>query len=292
MSEEYFVASMPMLSITGGSMDIASTPFGKKHRDGSEKFFYRCSKNPKFKQYYISAEDCPRHSKEFLDEMKVRLSRLAYSQEFLAEFTDELRRLFSEELLKEICVLKRKTPNPRESHYLGVDVAGFGKDESAFSEFARNSLKLIEQREFVLEKNNFTTETTRRILTLDLIYNNKKIGVDDGGMGFGVFSELMDKDQTKRKTEALNNASRQTTRDGSKSKKLLKEEMYLNLLSLMENKKIKLLDDDEIIASLSSVQYEEDGRVFASYNHPVESIIRGVWEASKDKTLNIFVHAF
>lgn len=291
MSEEYFIAVLPMLSVIDGSMDIASTPSGKKHKDGSEKYFYKCSKDPKFKKYYISAEDCPRHSEEFLKDMKERLSRLAYAQEFLAEFTDELKRLFSEELLKEILILKRKNPNFEEQHYLGADIAGYGKDESAISEFAKKN-KIIYQREFILEKHNLTTETTKRIITLDLIWNNKKLGIDGGGLGFGVVSELMSDIRTKRKTEDLNNASRTTNYDGTKSKKLLKEEMYLNLLSLMENKKVFLLDDDEIFASLSSVQYEEDGKIFASYNHPAESIIRGVWEASQDKTLPFFVHGF
>jgi hypothetical protein len=41
-------------------------------------------------------------------------------------------------------------------------------------------------------------------------------------------------------------------------KRLLKEEMYFNLLNLMEKGQIKLLDDDELIASLSSVQYERN----------------------------------
>jgi len=290
MSEEYFIAVMPMLSIIKGTMDIASTPFGKKHKDGTEKFFYKCSKNKKFKKYYVNAEDCPRHTPEFLKEMKKRMTKLAYAQEFLAEFTDKLLQLYDTDLIKEICSGKRLKRKPWEKHYLGIDVAGFGKDESAFSEFAKTRFKKIEQREFILEKNNLTTETTKTIERLDLIWDNKGIGLDDGGMGFGVYSECLGKERLKRKTEALNNASRQTTYDGTKSKRLLKEDMYLNLLSWMENKEIILLDDDEIIASLTSVQYEEDGSIHAGYNHPVESIIRGVWEASKDKTLNIFIY--
>ena len=41
MSEEYFIASMPMLSVINGSMDISSTPAGKRHKDGTEKFLWR-----------------------------------------------------------------------------------------------------------------------------------------------------------------------------------------------------------------------------------------------------------
>ncbi len=101
----------------------------------------------------------------------------------------------------------------------------------------------------------------------------------------------MDQDQTKGKTIALNNSSRDANEWGTKSKKLLKEEMYINLLTLMENKKIYFLDDDEVRNSLSSIQHD-DGRIYGSYSHVVEGIIRAVWLATKDKDLKLFVHSF
>ncbi len=100
MSEEYFIATLPMLSVTRGTMDIASTPAGKKHRDGSEKFFYKCSKDPDFELIFVSAEDCPRHTEEFLQKARKRLSKLAYAQEFLAVFTDELKRIFDDDIIE------------------------------------------------------------------------------------------------------------------------------------------------------------------------------------------------
>ena len=292
MSEEYFEATMPMLSVSKGSMDIASTPAGKKHKDGSEKFFFKCSKDKGFKKYYISAKDCPRHSKKFLKKQRGRMSKLAYAQEYEAIFTDELKRLFDDDLINELCILSRKEIiNKKNDHYLGVDIAGFGKDENTFEVFEKLEKEKLEQRENVIEKRNYTTETTTRITILDKSYDLKKIGVDDGGVGFGVYSELMDQDQTKGKTIALNNSSRDANEWGTKSKKLLKEEMYINLLTLMENKKIYFLDDDEVRNSLSSIQHD-DGRIYGSYSHVVEGIIRAVWLATKDKDLKLFVHSF
>ena len=290
MSEEYFISVIPMLSVIRGSMDIASTPFQKKHKDGTEKFFYKCSKDEIFKKYYVSAEDCPRHTKEFLAKQKERLTKLAYAQEYLAVFTDELKRLFDDELIKKILTLKRvETINRRNKFYIGVDVAGFGKDECTYEVFEKMSNKTIEQRENIIEKRNFTTDTSKKIINLNLSYNFHKIGIDDGGIGFGVFSELMNEEKTKRKTEALNNSSRDTNADGTKSTKLLKEEMYLNLLTLMETHRIKLLDDDEVKLSLESIQHE-DGKIFGSYSHVAEGIIRAVWLAEKDKSLNIYIY--
>jgi len=292
MTEEYFIATLPMMSVVKGSMDIASTPFGKLHGDGTEKFFYKCSLNPKFKKYYVSAEDCPRHTEEFLEEARNRLSKLAYAQEFLAMFTDALTSLFSKELLDNICILE-KSKHLKGDFYLGVDIAGFGKDDTTFEIFKRRPDNIIEQIDSIVEKRNYTTDTTRKILELNRSYDFiKKIGVDDGGIGFGVYSELMNDMSIRRKVIPLNNASRPTDYEGKKSRKLLKEEMYYNLLALMEQRRIRLLKDDEVIASLLSMQIDEDGRVFGSNSHISEGIIRGVWCAEKQKGLNIFARSF
>ncbi len=292
MSEEYFIAVMPMLSIIRGSIDIASTPKGKHHKDGSERFFYKCSYDKKFKKYYISAEDCPRHTKEFLQDARERMSKLSYAQEYLAIFTDELMRIIDDDMLKELCVLKREDViNQRNQHFLGCDIAGLGKDECTYEGFEVRG-NIIYQRENIIEKRNYTTDTSKKIIALNRAYNYSKIGIDDGGPGFGVYCELMDNDSTKRKTLALNNASRPTDREGNKSRKLLKEEMYQNLIVLAENKRLKLLDDDEVKASLASMQFDEDGKIFGFNSHVAEGIVRGLWLAEKEKGLKIFARSF
>jgi len=292
MDELYFVSAIPTISVSKGSIDIGSTPAGKRDKEGNEKFFYRCSKDEHFKKFYISAEDCPRHTKEFLQREKERMSKLQYAQEYLAQFLDELKRVFEEELIKKICVGKRRDEVLKNrTYYIGIDVAGFGKDDCTYEVFHKTDNEKLIQVENIIEKRNWTTDTTKRILQLNETYNFKKIGVDDGGVGFGVFSELMKEEKTKRKTYALNNASRTIDKDGEKNKKLLKEEMYLNLLSLMENNKIILLDDDEVKDSLRSIQHEDE-KIYGSNSHIVEGIIRACWLASEDKSLKPFIRIF
>jgi hypothetical protein len=280
-----------MLSITKGSMDIASTPFRKKDKEGNETFFYKKSKDEQFKKFFVSAEDCPRHTKEFLENEKKNMSRLHYAQEYLAQFLDELKRLFDENLINNCCKEKRRDRVGTGKFYIGCDIAGYGEDECTYEILEKMQDKSIVQRDSIIEKRNLTTDTSKKIITLNNIWNFKKIGVDDGGVGFGVFSELMNEEKTKKKTEALNNASRQTDNEGERTKRLLKEEMYFNLLMLMEQGRIKLLDDDEIKASLSSIQYDGE-KIWGSYSHICEGIIRGAWLAEKDKSLNIFAHSF
>jgi hypothetical protein len=274
-----------MLSVSGGSMDIASTPFGKRTKEGEETFFYKCSKDDHFKHFYISAEDCPRHTKEFLAREKARLTRLQYAQEYLAQFLDELRRIFSDNWIKDVCTLKRRNKFIPGHYYCGVDVAGWGKDVGTIEVLDLINSKNIEQVENEILSKKLTTETSKRIKEVNLIYNFRGIGVDDGGAGFGVFSELMDDNKTKRKTTALNNASRIKNINEDHTK-LLKEEMYQNLINLGEKGVLHLLDDDEIKTSLASIQFE-DNKIFAINGHIVEGIIRAAY-LIKTKPLNLY----
>jgi len=291
MHEDYFVSALPTLSLTKGSMDIASTPFGKKDKEGNEKFFYKCYKDETFKKFIVSMEDCPRKDPKMIEKMKIRLSKRQFAQEFLNHFSDDDFRLFTDEWIEKVCILKRTQVNKTNRLYLGNDVAGFGEDECTFEIGEKCEDQVLRQRENIVKQGLKTTETSKKIIELETQYNFKKIGVDDGGIGFGVYCELMDNEKTKKKVIALNNASRETDANEEKSKKLLKEEMYFNLISMGEQKKLELLDDDEIKASLSSIQYE-DGKVFGSYAHITEGIIRFAWLAYQDKSLNIISHTF
>lgn len=285
MSEEYFIAVMPQLSVVKGTMDIASTPSGRLHKDGSYKFFYERSQDPNFKKYYISAEDCPRHTKEFLANQEEMMSSLAYAQEYKAEFLDAELRLFDEDLINKACVLS-KTSNHQGDYFIGVDVAGLGRDDCTYEIFELMSNNMILQRDNMVEKRNYTTDTTNKIISLDSTYNFVKIGVDDGGVGFGVYSELLDNENTKRRTIPLNNSSRPVDHTGTKSRRLLKEEMYFLFRTLMEKGKLQLLDTNEMRDALASVLYDE-GKILG--NHISEGGVRGVWIANQCKGINIWL---
>jgi len=294
MSDEYFIAASPMMSVIKGSMDIASTPCGK------EGFFYKCSLDKRFKRFYVSAEDCPRHTKEFLDIQKERLPALAYAQEYLAQFLDDLKRVFKEELLNKCCILKRP-PNIRkgDSYYLGVDIARMGEDEGTYEILRKVNNKLFHHVENIITKKKRTTETEQKIIELELMYKFRKIGIDAGAgtLGVSVLDHLLVNSSTRSKVVALN--SRQLTQDREQKSRItiLNEDMYNNLISMMEHGEILLLDDDEVRASLSSIQFEHvinrgqptKLRIFGSYSHVAEGLIRAAWEADKDRRLDLFI---
>ncbi len=295
MSVEYFIATLPMLSVVKGSLDITSTPFGKRHKDGSEKFFYKCSKDPSFKKIYVSAEDCPRHTKEFLAKAKERMTKLQYAQEYLAIFTDELIQYFNPEDIEDCCTGKRPETIIPGHYFLGCDVARKGIDKFTYEIFkrtgTRNNYK-VQQVENIFTTNVPIPESTRRIIELNSKYNFKKEYIDSGGMGITVCDILREDRINKRKVVEINNASRVYLKEDGEEKdhKIFKQNLYENLAKLIEQKRITFLDDDEVKASLNSIQYEytktDKLHIWGYDDHITEGITRAAW-CTKDKTLNI-----
>jgi len=118
--------------------------------------------------------------------------------------------------------------------------------------------------------------------------------VDDEGIGIGVFDILISDPRTRRKVEALRNSKKIIDYKQDRKTKMLKEDLYMNMLALMEQGKLHLLKDPEIFQSLKSVQYEytEDKKgkpflkIFGNYTHICEGLIRAAW-CVKEKSLSI-----
>ena len=289
MSREVFITISPMLSVTGGSLDMSSTPKGK------EGYFYECSLSDDFKKFHITAESCERHDKVFLEEEKKRMSELEYAQEYLGMFLDDIRRVFSEQLIKIACTEKPRRPQNRD-YFLGCDCARLGGDESTFEIIDGMQKDKYVQVFSEALKNTLVTDIAKRIEGLEKGWKFNRIGIDDGGVGAGVMDILLEKgSNVKHKIIGLNNAKRALSRKEKTFTKLLKEDMYLWLLSLLEHGKLKLLDNNEIKASLASVQYEyviSPGqktrfRIFGSYTHHVEGIMRATY-LLKNKKLRLW----
>jgi hypothetical protein len=283
--EAVWTAVTPMLSVTGGKKILISTPFGKGG------YFYDCFNDDNYTKFHISSEDCKRIPKEFLERERKRMTKLQFAQEYLGEFVDELRQYFPTELIQKICILQT-APTISGNTFLGVDVARQGGDESVLVSLDRKD-KSLNQIDLEVSANSYLTDTARLIKKLDSNRNFKKIYIDDGGMGVGVFDYLLEEEQVKRKIVAINNASRSLdVKETPQRKRLMKEDLYSNLLGLMERGEIQLYDNEELKQSLKSVQYEysEDGtiKIFGNYTHITEAIIRAAW-CVKDKSLNIWI---
>lgn len=285
--EAVWTAITPMLAITKGKIILLSTPFGKD----PTKYFYRCFSDPNFTAFHVSSEDCPRKDVEYLEREKARLSKVQYAQEYLGEFVEELQQFFPTDLIQKCMILPLVLHplSPVGEFYLGVDVARMGGDETVLTTLECLNNKFY-QKHLETSESSKITETILRIKNADSKFNYRKIYIDDGGLGVGVFDVLVDDEQTRRKIVAINNATRVINYREDKRKHLLKEDLYANLLRLMEQGRIKLFESPEVMLSLKSVQAEYDNgklKIFGSYTHIAEALIRAAW-AEKDKSLNIW----
>jgi len=287
IAEAVWVALIPMLAVTQGKVILLSTPFGKGG------YYYRCFGDSDFRQFHLSSEQCPRIPKKFLRKEKQRLSKLEYAQEYLGEFIEELSQYFPTALIKERCNFMewnfKKDFSAGKNYYLGVDVARYGGDQNAFviAEMKKKRVKIIK----VLTTANITTvDTIGRILDLNSKFKFRKIFIDDAGVGGGVTDVLIEK--LKSKVVGINNASRSIDARGKRRIRILKEDLYSNLLVLMEQKLIELIDLPELKRSLASVnfRYSENGRVvfYGNNTHIAEATIRACW-CVKSKGLKAFI---
>lgn len=92
------VALRPMLAISNGSMYLMSTP------NGQVGHFYKTwvDDNPAWLKLKVTADQCPRISKEFLDEERRNMLDVKFRQEYLCEFTESEGAVFSSELFQSL----------------------------------------------------------------------------------------------------------------------------------------------------------------------------------------------
>ncbi len=305
MPSMMWAAAKPTLATTAGKIWMCSTPFGK------QGYFYECYLN-KNKRYKVFEANTPEvyanrnwdkpelkeQALQFLEQEKRDMSELEYGQEYLGLFLDELRQFFSDEVIEKACILEKPDKiSIHHQHFLGCDIARMGGDMGTWEVIQKT------QNDILLHVENFTKEKIPTTFTFDKIiemhkaYNFKRIGLDAGAgsLGVGVLDFLLRESSVKRRVVALNN--KQIALDDEKKRKrmLLKEDMHISMLMLMETNRLKLLNETDVRISLASVQYEymsEEGekpkvRIFGKNTHIVEGLTRAV-HLAKEKHLNLW----
>ena len=307
MPEKVFIAGEPTLLTTGGEIWICSTPMGKLG------YFYKCFNNEdgNFKVFHISSEEVinnreitsewtqERKEKALkrLEQQKKMMSRKEYGQEYLGLFQDDLCQLIPDELIEQVCILKRFDGIPDGKYYLGVDIARLGYDKGTLEVVKQGDV--IRQVENIVTEKLLTTETERKIIEVAKLWNCRKIGIDAGAgtLGVSVLDHLLES-EIKHKVEAVNNRAMSMSKDGKEKQKLMKVDLYNLMVSLMQQRRLELLEDMDIKLSLKSLQYEyvispnklSKLRIFGNDTHIAEGLIRAVYLASKDKSLNLWAY--
>ena len=93
VSEDLYRAVRPMLAVSGGTLWLMSTPWGKRG------FFWDAWRDAggEWERVQVTARQCPRIDKKFLDEEERAMGERWFRQEYLCEFTEQEGAMFSEE---------------------------------------------------------------------------------------------------------------------------------------------------------------------------------------------------
>jgi hypothetical protein len=87
--DELYQAIRPMLAVSGGDILLLSTPFGKRgffHHEWSEGVAWHRTK--------VTAKDCPRIPREWLEQERQSIGDWWYRQEYLCEFVESVDSVF------------------------------------------------------------------------------------------------------------------------------------------------------------------------------------------------------
>lgn len=305
-----FVSIMPTLLTTGGEIWMDSTPFGKKG------YFHECylNKNKLWKVYYKSSEDVifnrpindywttekRERAIRFLQDQKAQMSALQYGQEYMGLFLEELNNFFEESLIRQQMRVEKDNRFTGKS-YMGCDLARMGGDQIAYQNVIDDGTDTFKHTISITFTKQLTTVTERQIIEYARSWNSKKVGIDAeaGTMGVGILDHLRES-EIKRKVVPMNNRKIVIEEKGDKriTQRMLKEDMYDNLKSMLEHGELWLLNDEKVFSSLKSVQMEiilqkdvpTGVRIFSSphsESHIVEALVRAAWLAKKEKTLNL-----
>lgn len=90
-----YYALRPMLAVSGGSLLLLSTPWGKRGA-----FHEEWTKGEGWERYEIPATECPRITPEFLEQERRALGVWWYSQEYMCEFRETEDQIFASDVIE------------------------------------------------------------------------------------------------------------------------------------------------------------------------------------------------
>src|ERR671921_242323 len=94
VADELYFAVRPMLAVSGGSLMMLSTPYGKQG-----VFFEEWSQGEGWDKYEVPASQCPRISEEFLEEERASLPPFIFRQEYECSFAETEDQVFTTDMI-------------------------------------------------------------------------------------------------------------------------------------------------------------------------------------------------
>ncbi len=95
VDDDLYYALRPMLAVSGGTLMMLTTPYGKRG-----VFFEEWTSGRIWDRYEVPAAECPRISGEFLEEERAALPTYIYRQEYECSFEDTEDQIFTHDMVQ------------------------------------------------------------------------------------------------------------------------------------------------------------------------------------------------
>jgi phage FluMu gp28-like protein len=237
IAEEMWTAIMqPVLRENKGTATFIYTPKGKNH---SWKLLQMAKEDPEEWFWSVkSVEDTDSIDEKEIEKIRRNTPLALFQQEYQCAFLEGASQFFRR--IKD-CLYNQDVPLPIEGYFqLGVDLAKYN-DWTVITPFNLNTFTVYPQDRF--NQVDWKTQESR-IEAAARRFNNAKIYIDATGVGDPIVDALSHKNLDISDDTAI------------KFTEKTRWDLLKNLAILLENGKIKLPNDDGLVAELESFRYE------------------------------------
>lgn len=265
----------PVLMENGGTATFVYTPKGKNH---SWKLLQMARENPLWFTSVKGVQDTEVFTQEDLEEIRQNTPAALYQQEYEVAFLEGASQFFKR-------IHQNKYPkdymlNEDGEYQLGVDLAKYN-DWTVLTPFNLNTFIVHTQERFNQVDYNLQKA---KIEAMARRFNNALIWPDSTGVGDPIVEDL--------KARGLNIGNEG---EGFKFTETSRQNLLNNLAILLEQDKIKIPDDEGLIAELESFQYSlsERGKIQVKapeglHDDRVMSLALAVWGATQPVRPDMF----
>ncbi len=262
--------AMPMLSTTNGTAIMLSTPYGRDH------YFFKAFTSPLWSKYQFKTSDNPLVSKEFLDQQLEEIGQTRFRQEYLAEFVDEVTTYFPTSLLRSsvhkctgeslcsYCEMCMGRKSPSGELYAGYDPGGVSDPAALvvvqrYRDTIRKALsyRVVLTKTFLREKqtkdtSNVYTQFTAAVADIHRELHFSRLLVDSTGLGSPIVEHC----------RSLN-----LPVEGMMLTQKTKEEVLSNLKITLEQGRMMLPENLELLSSLNCIEAERTRSGGYTFDH-------------------------
>lgn len=225
-------AIFPMLAATNGKIWMLTTPWDKNH------ITYRCFNNPDWSIHHLPSSVNPLITNEFLQEQRNLHGEEKYQMEYEAVFIDDAKSYFPMTLLRP-CIGEPLTTLNVGNYHLGYDPGG--RHDYAAYVVVEPQDDLLHTRLIRAVKGLPYTTVSLEVADLNNKHRLQSAAVDQTGLGNPIIEHL------KELGLPIN---------GYILTNKIREEILSNLKILLEQRKIVLPDNIELLNSLNCIEYE------------------------------------